>query len=1185
MNVIFQQKGKNMSTDIKLIRLCRKTINLEIEEYTGGDDGEDSYFSTDYFDVLHCENKKIEDNLDSIMGIENGSQIKEDEIAVQSYALYCNEETIQKYQNCKCYGNPFEGTDKSRTFLSLIQVYITPEIIARLESDEQNLSNGFLENISDDLHRALETFAEECEDSMVYRIYKLLSTGDFAVVIRSGLANTSFKISTRLRRRFIEIQSNLINKQKDDQRIVLYKTYTLLTMANSVIETKPPKLADKENQFVIRCCYSNKYWSEQNQVEMTLKNKNYSDQGLYRLNGRYDFAVYLKEEEFEEIFPYIVNYKRLGYQDYTLDNFDIDSFSKDNQVDYLKYLMKKGYLSYINERYLLRHTDVITKGDRSILASVKKQPFVYQRNKDNINKVTEKYETVASGLFNMHTNRKNLFHYMNLLNKLIVLCNTINSLSDTRIYTSVLLEQLNVILDSLNEYISAIENEGDTQLVEYIETYLRESIGALDEYSQYIRNNNLQSLQTPNYNIESNTSMEKMLIAFSEFVYTFIQYYMDSNVAEKAQLKKAKKEFLPVVVPDLKRSTVSVEVQFPEWNIFKENSEDIRKYLMIITCPTLKELGNVPVMIASLFHEIAHQFRYESRKERNRTVWEYVMQDAFEIIAADIVKRFEVDTDVLDVEKKLTVFVRDGMKKAYEKICYKIDGISKIPLAYLQENIRNEMELFLKNWELNPDVTMQIKKFAQEISLYLDLTDETEINDLKKYESSYKNLIQNLDEEEGWEKEKDNLIKVTCELFKKSFVHILGVDNTKSIWKNDLDNLEEKLLSKQGKQQFEKKIAELEGNDRQKLQRILYAFLPFYSWINSQKFESFKNMVSNRKLNRRFSDIVYDELCDEWDNMKKQDEKFSNDYYKNPRLWEEAVRYLGIDYKYNRNRDSFYERLKMDMAHSRGDVVEHIYSDIASYREETADLFMCSMIGLKPIGYINVMARNIPIDSEVTDKYLDRIIRVMVILWCNPVENETFVVYQNYYKVCNNIFEEIIESVNALIKDTTSDNEWKIKNDSKDPKMGFVDSEVDVLIKQIEEFACFFKKIDWKEREREFKDDLLHIETMVEILYEMVKFGYSKINRLCNCVVLLKDYKKGADSMKMLDFNDGLASMSLIKEMREEIADMMNAPWKKYEKKTSNKNSKKGALNIKIIDFILGMYYENKIRNARREES
>ncbi len=62
-----------MSADYRLIRLSRKTNNIN----TGEANNTQQYLSTDYFDVLHCVNRKPGDHFCSIMGIgEGGSKMR-----------------------------------------------------------------------------------------------------------------------------------------------------------------------------------------------------------------------------------------------------------------------------------------------------------------------------------------------------------------------------------------------------------------------------------------------------------------------------------------------------------------------------------------------------------------------------------------------------------------------------------------------------------------------------------------------------------------------------------------------------------------------------------------------------------------------------------------------------------------------------------------------------------------------------------------------------------------------------------------------------------------------------------------------------------------------------------------------------------------------------------------------------
>lgn len=326
-------------------------------------------------------------------------------------------------------------------------MHITPEIIARLESAHSKNAYGFLADIERDIHEILDNFLKEYLYPVCYKIYRLLSTGDFAVVIRSKMPEVSYEIAMALRRRYVCTDDNA-----NAQKIVLYKTYTLLTIAHNVISMKENEenaAHSRGNRFVIRCCFSNKYWSEKEKVDNFWKSRDgFSDIQLYYLNGRYDFTIYLTEEEFRNVFPYIALYKNIDIGDNKYDSAGTEEADQVNAVQYLIYLMKHEYLSYINERYLLDEIRIQNKSkDESGLSKVKNQEYVARRNIEKYEYVQKMYEAEVNRIRGMRTNRKKLILYMELLHKLIYLCQTINNLSDTRISVTVLLEQIETLFD------------------------------------------------------------------------------------------------------------------------------------------------------------------------------------------------------------------------------------------------------------------------------------------------------------------------------------------------------------------------------------------------------------------------------------------------------------------------------------------------------------------------------------------------------------------------------------------------------------------------------------------------------------------------------------------------------------------------------------------------------------------
>ena len=60
---------------------------------------------------------------------------------------------------------------------------------------------------------------------------------------------------------------------------MLYKTYTIFAIDNQVIGTDGKAFKEGgKNEFIIRGCYSNKYWKEKEMVDKQLEEKKFPQQ-------------------------------------------------------------------------------------------------------------------------------------------------------------------------------------------------------------------------------------------------------------------------------------------------------------------------------------------------------------------------------------------------------------------------------------------------------------------------------------------------------------------------------------------------------------------------------------------------------------------------------------------------------------------------------------------------------------------------------------------------------------------------------------------------------------------------------------------------------------------------------------------------------------------------------------------
>lgn len=1203
-----------MNADVKLIRLCRKTSN----SYTMEGTADKKFLATDYFDILKYENISMESDFQQIMKNSADEFPASNDVALQSYPIYCSEKTLQNESKIKYFGDPFCGSISKMPFLSLIQIHITPEIFVHLdmESGTRNII-GVFEN---DIHELLEHFVTANPDCrMVCRVYQLLSTGDFAVAIRSVDADTSFRISTLLRKRAVSI------KGSEFQRLVLYKTYTLLTIDSQIV--KLVNTSESTNNFVIRCCYSNKYWAECDEAQQFM-NQHFSNgiKEISRLNGRYDFSVQLSQQEFGELFPFIWELKngKLESEASHIEEFDESKLEGEiGKADFFKYLIKKEYLSYINERYLLNTNslDAQQNDDQPYtladLGMVKTKIMLYERNCQKLESVRGKYKNVSVRFNAMDCYRKNMMYHFLLLGKLINLSQVVNSISDTRIHTSTLLEQASVVLQSLDYYIDIYEETKDPVIINLIEEYLRESVCALDSFARYIRNNNLQSLQTPNYNIESTTSMEKILIGYSEFARLFLEYYLNSEISKRVGLYAGeRKQYLPIVISKLSREDLSVEVVFPEgksisWR--KEQEIQGKKeyqnhtYLVIITCPTIRELGNLPNMLTSLYHEVAHQFRYKSRKERNKIMLRYALSAAFEIAAKEIVSKFTLAEGCRNIRDRLVKLFRDNFTKAYIQMFYCKNGeesctytmeelldffsheYEEAPLNTFRDKIYGDFSIFMDNWKKDWEAKSYAKNYIRSLSGYLDLNNEEVKKDISRFYDKTEELKEILFGEKLSEEDvrkKENLCKELNQLAMKLLFKValgLGLQN------GDPGTLSSDEAVGDGKHKIEK-AKEILLNLKQINYSIYESFITFIYGL--KEFAAGQHIITGKNDKEEFLECTYHLMHNDWE--KQFDEVKQNRASGSVvTAWEAVGRYYGIDFETKENRKIYCKSIDENMTGDIAGASYYINSRINFYREEASDLFMTAFLPLTPFGYLNLMASNIPSDNGISVEHTRRIIRVLTARWINEQGAIKLqeAIYK-FYEECGNIFDTIRKLGTVVFKKYKYGHVWEAEY-SKHSKIpdGSPVSDINVLQKELEKNAEILEKTCQSVLEDRFlgnqMDENEHLKLLGEIRHfcavckvfrAVVVYGRKEIKMLYETEYLLNDFREGVEVLRELpplSKNDN-GVLNRLEELNQEIAGLLNQPQDYY-----NNAAKYTALNEKSITFLLDAYYHNKLWEAR----
>lgn len=293
------------------------------------ENNENQFFSTDYFDKLVVEEIGTDKDLAAFMGITHENGYDSDVIAVHNYSIFQDIETAKEDYVNAIFNNSLYP------YLGLIHVYITPDVFARLQVESEI---DYIQCFEKDLKQTVE----KCNDLLDVNsvVFKMLSTSDFMVVVRSDCPEKIISIATVIRSRKLCEPDGLAKS------LSVYKTYTIMTLNSPGDEVESGDLPTSVGKVAIRGRYSNQYWIGEKKMK--------APEQLVHLHGRYDFLVYLEHNEFVAFYPLLCKVKGIKTNKvFIISDQDKEEKKYSEELCYLYELITQDYLSYLNERYLI----------------------------------------------------------------------------------------------------------------------------------------------------------------------------------------------------------------------------------------------------------------------------------------------------------------------------------------------------------------------------------------------------------------------------------------------------------------------------------------------------------------------------------------------------------------------------------------------------------------------------------------------------------------------------------------------------------------------------------------------------------------------------------------------------------------------------------------------------------------
>lgn len=980
-------------SDLRLIKLQRRDIH---KPDTNSITSEEPSLTMDYFDALIIEKISLDKGFGRFMGLNADmyDSMTETDVSMQSIPIYCPGEAIDEWSGASgqgmsvegqslgkgrrtdpCCGDPFDVDISEYPYLSVVQVYITPEAISRIEfpsqgpKGEKNNGEVIRELFFNDIYSLIGHFnrknqrTPKSKDGFIYRVYHAMSSGNFSVIIRSRTPSALFFISTLLKKRNCFVRDNADNCKAT---IVLYKTYSILSM-NSVRVS-----AESNGYYIIRCSLSNRIWHGDSKAkELKQRYKDILSKDKIWINGRYDITVKISESEFAELYPDLYRYKIKGHENednapanssneraagvildhefacpinrtasavqegVVHDDVQTDNSGSTPVCSMLKELIKNELVTRINERYVLMldtskiEANPDTAGEIRMKSEDGKIRYLKNINRDEIKRVAGRLYSLHTKMLFFNTSRKSFIYSMELLKSLIDTCRAINGISETRIYCAILTRQIDTVLDGVYEYYNYIDSTQNNEGINYLDRSLKESIAALDSYAKLIRNNNLEAMQTPNYNLESRSSVDKVLMAYSSFLSEFISFYGNSELSKA--ITGLTQNYNPIVVMEPLDSSLTTIVNF---NRLQFSGSYLSRKLMVIGCPSFLELTDICGTIGILFHEVGHSFRYEKREDRNQAILSYSLRIIFDLPAQSILYDIKDNVQNLTDVSEYAGDINECLKKAYEEnvIYYdsKFRSLSDMSFQTLSQQIKRSYDLFCDALQYISDLDQFIRQFT--------------IQSSEVREDSVRKAI-------------DRVTLYRSKLTRQRYVF----SRNSSVPRRIRTRLPEYQALLDARDMMAQYISTTAGKD-------ILAARQLYVFLDSSAFDE-KDF--EQKL--PFYQSV-DAFCSSFGRKlsARLEEKRISGYAR------KIARYLQVaDYETSGGLRDLSVYALSHLIHSRVESYEYLDECLENYRECASDLFMINMLRLTPFGYLNFVVEHTPIDSMLDHIPMRRIMTVL----------------------------------------------------------------------------------------------------------------------------------------------------------------------------------------------------------------
>ena len=639
--------------DVWLLRFIRSTdCQYEESKPTVVDENLRQFYVFDYYDRMVCKHGKL--NYDECLGLSGSLRD-----CYQSDSVTSSYQTLTSLASEKTSNeDPFfgiEGDQEVLPFISLVNVTLIPEDqVSQIEVSEESVAE-YLEKCTSflkvNVQNACTSYFDKktncvADEHVKIQVLQSLNSGCFYVVLRTDHIELGYYVAMCIRTFEMEETSGFSRCQ--------FSTYTTTCMSykkddqNIAVIPKVDCISSPEAGIVLRLSVDQRLIKDIAPLALGVG----SGRGLY---GRYDITVELNLSQFMRVYPWICACKfGISYP-----NEDVAlAWGDDTLAALAKVLSNRSEVHCINERVLVGRTvlgyvpsrtaDKMSRDENSSLSN--NHHIHTDRVLSERDTITEKINNLIKRGYEIPYYEREFIHYISLIDDIWNDFESLRLQDDSIINGNMFYVQLWVLLDIVETYLSIMEAEEKKSVSDIPESEeyewnerkriayqdlvlnLRRAITSINHFQKLIQSVNQQSFQAPNYDIQMHTDLEKLVIAHTEFARSFLTQRFKSTGGLSTS-GEGKQAILPIYTVESYRESISAMPLFllPYKNavynehLICDSNPEKERLLLSIMMPTIDTLGNIYRTIPLICHEMAHNFRIISRKERNDALCEYIM--------------------------------------------------------------------------------------------------------------------------------------------------------------------------------------------------------------------------------------------------------------------------------------------------------------------------------------------------------------------------------------------------------------------------------------------------------------------------------------------------------------------------------------------------------------------------------